>query len=258
MRSPGGAASFAGVAAAADAELHAFLDTRGDIDADGLFAVDAAFAFTDGAFCGYDGPFAIAGRAGGNGLHLAEEGIADPAYLAAAAAGGAGLDAVLVFGAAAAAGGAADVFLYLDILGNAFCDLFVIEFDLYAQVAASYAARAAAATSSAAATKEAAEEVVAEDISELAEDIVHIHVAAGETAAVAGEARVAVAVVLAPLIRIAKHFVGLRGFLELIFCGFITGVAIGMELHGHLAVGFFYFVCRRAFRYPQYFVIISF
>src|SRR5262249_23601866 len=100
----GRATSFACVTPAADAELHAFLYTCGNVDADGFFAIDPTFAFTYGAFGGHDGAFAVAGGAGGDGLHLAEEGIANPAYLAAAATGGAGLDAVFVFGAAAAAG----------------------------------------------------------------------------------------------------------------------------------------------------------
>src|ERR1700744_4293643 len=112
----GGSAAFAGVASAAYAELHAFLNACGDIDGDGLFAVDPAFAFTDGAFSGDDGAFAVTGGAGGDGLHLAEEGVADAPDLAAAATGGAGLDAVLVFGAAAAAGVTGNVFLYFYIL----------------------------------------------------------------------------------------------------------------------------------------------
>src|ERR1700744_6159315 len=112
----GRSASFAGISPAADAELHSFLYAGGDIDADGLFSVDATFSFTDGAFCRDSRALSVTGGAGGHGLHLAQEGIADPANLAATAAGGAGLDAVLVFGAAAAAGCTADVFLYLDIL----------------------------------------------------------------------------------------------------------------------------------------------
>src|ERR1700729_4174667 len=94
----GRAAAFAGVASAAYAELHAFLYASGDIDRDGLFAVDPAFAFADGAFGGNDGAFPVAGGAGHDGLHLAEEGFADAADLASAAAGGAGLNAILVFG----------------------------------------------------------------------------------------------------------------------------------------------------------------
>src|SRR5579859_6747037 len=243
-------ASFTGVASAADAKLHAFLHTGRDIDADGLFTIHTPFALTDGAFRGDDGAFAVAGGAGGDGLHLAEEGIAYPADLAAAAAGGAGLDAVLVFCAAAAAGGAPYIFFYLDIFGYAFCDLFVVEFDLYAEVTAPDPPGATAAAASASAAKEAAE---------LAEDIIHVHVTAAESAAaVTRQAGMAKAVVLAAFVRIAKDFVGFGGLLELFFGGLITGVAVGMVLHGHLTIGLFDLVGRGSFCYPQYFVIISF
>ena len=112
----GRAAAFAGVASAAYAELHAFLNACGDVDGDGLFAVDPAFAFADGAFGGDDGAFAVTGGTGGNGLHLAEKGVADAADLAAAAAGGAGLNAVFIFGSATGAGIAGDVFFNFYVL----------------------------------------------------------------------------------------------------------------------------------------------
>ena len=48
----GRAASFAGVTSAADAELHSFLNTGGDVKRDGLFAVYAALPFTNAAFGG--------------------------------------------------------------------------------------------------------------------------------------------------------------------------------------------------------------
>ena len=111
----GGAAPFAGITSAPYAELHAFLYARGNIDGYRLFAINAAFALAYRAFGGDDGTFSIAGRTGGDCLHLAEEGVADTTYLAAAAAGRAGLNAVLVFGAAPAAGRTKDVFFYLDI-----------------------------------------------------------------------------------------------------------------------------------------------
>src|SRR5579863_5359942 len=99
----GGAASFAGVTSATDAKLHAFLNTGRDVKRDGFFAVYAAFSLTHAAFGSDNGAFAIAGRTCGDGLHLAEEGVADAPHLAATAAGGASLDALAVFGATAAA-----------------------------------------------------------------------------------------------------------------------------------------------------------
>src|ERR1700754_1207358 len=256
----GGAASFAGVTSATDAELHSFLNAGRDVDGDGFFPVDAAFSFTNCTFCCHDGAFAVACRAGGDRLHLAEEGIADTAYLAAAATGTAGLYAILVFGAAAATGSTGYVFLYLDIFGNAFGYFFIVELDLYAEVGASDASGTAiTAAATPAATEEAAEDVISEDISELAEDVTPVHVAAVEAPpAVAGETCMSVAVILGPFVCVAEHFIGFCGLLELIFRCLIPGIAIGMELHGYFPVGLFDLFRGGRLRYSQYFVIISF
>src|SRR4051812_39039059 len=109
----GGASSFPCIPPSTYAELHAFLYACGDVDGHCLFAVYAAFAFTDRTFGRDGGAFAVAGRACGDRLHLAQEGAGDLADLAAAAAGGAGLYAALVLGAAAAAGITGDVFFNL-------------------------------------------------------------------------------------------------------------------------------------------------
>ena len=95
----------------------------------------------------------------------------------------AGIAALAVFGAGAAAGCTGNVFFYFDVLGHAFRDLFVAEFDLDAKVTASDTAGAGVTATSATAEK-AAEQVVPENIAELAEDVIHVHSAAG-TAAIA-------------------------------------------------------------------------
>src|SRR6202000_169232 len=111
--------------------------------------------------------FPVTGRAGSDGLHLSQEGIADPAYLAAAAAGGAGLYASFILGAAAAAGIAGDIFFYLDILGNSFGYFFIIELDLDAEITAPDAPGTGSTAASPVASEEAAENIVPEDIPEL-------------------------------------------------------------------------------------------
>ena len=257
----GGTASFAGVTATADAELHSFLYAGGDVDRDRFFAVYPAFALTNGAFGGDDGALAITARAGGDGLHLAEEGVADPAYLAAAPAGAAGLDAIFVFRAAAAAGITTNVFFDLDVLGNSLGYFFVIELDLYAKIATPDSFGPAIAATTAAAAEEAAKYVVAKDVSELAEDVIHVHItAAAESAAaaIAGDASMSVAVVLAAFVCVAEHFVGFCGFSEFLFCGLVPGVTIGVELHSYFPISFLYLIGRGALGYSQYFVIISF
>src|SRR5260221_1433633 len=132
----GGSASFAGITSAADTQLHSFLYAGGNVDGDGFFTIHPAFAFTNRAFGGDNGAFAVAGRAGSDCLHLTEECIADTAYLAAAATGAAGLYAVLVFSATAAAGGTGNMFFNLNIFSNALGYLFVVELDLYPEVIA--------------------------------------------------------------------------------------------------------------------------
>jgi len=78
-------------------------------------------------------------------LHLAQEGAGHPAYLAAAAAGAAVLDAAFILGPASLAGSAGYVFFYFNVLGNAPGNLLVGEFQLDAQVAAARTATPALA-----------------------------------------------------------------------------------------------------------------
>src|SRR5687768_12093266 len=109
----GAAAALTGIAAPADAELHAFLHTGRDVDIHGFLAIHPSFALTMAAFYRDGTAFAVAGGAGCYGLHLAQEGAGYLAYLSAAAACAAVLDRALVFCTAAAAGIAGHVFFYL-------------------------------------------------------------------------------------------------------------------------------------------------
>src|SRR5882672_12041234 len=129
------AASFSCVSPSPHTQLHSFLYAGGDIDGDCFFTIYPSFAFTYGAFGGDGRAFAVTGGASGDCLHLAQEGTGDLADLAAAAAGRAGLYAAFVFGAAATAGIAADIFFNLDIFGDPFGYFFVVELDLYTEVA---------------------------------------------------------------------------------------------------------------------------
>src|SRR5215204_3463879 len=157
----GGSATFSRVASAADIELHAFLYTGRYVDGYSFFAVHSSFAFT--------------GRTGCNGLHLTEEGVSHPSYLAAAATGAAGLNASFVLGTAAMTHIASDIFFYLDVFGNTFGDFFIIQLQFNPQVTASHTAHSLAGSSSlcASAAKETSKNILAENISELAKDIVH-------------------------------------------------------------------------------------
>ena len=68
----------------------------------------------------------------------------------------------------------------------------------------------------------------------------------------------AVLVVALALLLIGKHLVGLSCLLEL-FLGFlVAGVAVGVILHGGLAVGPLYFIGAGGFVYPQHLIVITF
>ena len=79
-----------------------------------------------------------------------------------------------------------------------------------------------------------APEDVTEDVGEGREDVAHV--AEALTAHLA-RPRVTEAVVEAALLGIAEDLVRLRGLLEPVLRRLVTGVAIGVQLHGELAVG---------------------
>ena len=125
--------------------------------------------------------------------------------------GSAGLHAVLILSTITTTSTANHIFLYLDRLGCTFGDLFKIQFDLDPDICSPYATatttRAASSTTTTAAKKTSEWTIISKNISELTEDIIHIHTGptAKTTAAITtpAECLVAKAVVLSPLIRVA-------------------------------------------------------
>jgi len=95
----------------------------------------------------------------------------------------------------------------------------------------------AALASSAATSEDVEAEEVAEDVVEIVEDGF-----VEAAASVGGNASVAEAVVSCALVAVGEDRVGLGGFLEAFFCGVISWVAIGVMLHGELAIGTFDFL----------------
>ena len=65
-------------------------------------------------------------------------------------------------------------------------------------------------------------------------------------------------VIAGTLIVIGQHLVGLADFLELFFSGFVTGVAVGVVLHGLLAVGLFYRIGTGILFNAQHLIEITF
>ena len=72
------------------------------------------------------------------------------------------------------------------------------------------------------------------------------------------ERRVSVTVVGAALLVILENLVGLADFLEACFCRLVVRVAVGVVLHGELAVGLFQVLRVRVFRHFQGGVVICF
>src|SRR5579863_6366505 len=79
------------VALTAHAQLHAFAYTGRYIDADRFFVAGYAFSMANRAFRSDHRAFAITGRAGAGGLHLAQDSVRYPANRALSAAGFTGL-----------------------------------------------------------------------------------------------------------------------------------------------------------------------
>jgi hypothetical protein len=100
---------------------------------------------------------------------------------------------------------------------------------------------------------------------EIAEDVADILSAEGVTplkraatrASAAAEGCVAVAIVGRSLVRVTQHLVRLAAGLELFFGLRIVRVAIGMVLHGELAIRRLHFLVGGVSRYAQHFIKID-
>ena len=64
-------------------------------------------------------------------------------------------------------------------------------------------------------------------------------------------------VISGPFVFIAEHLVGFGCLLEFLFGRFVSGVTIGMVLHGDLAVGLFDLSIFGSFAYSKNFIVIS-
>src|SRR5438067_6826236 len=100
-------------------------------------------------------------------------------------------------------------------------------------------------------------EEVAEDVAEILEDG---GIEAAHAAGTAGgaHARVSEAVVHGSLAGIGEHAISFRGFLELLLGVSVAGIAVGMELQRHLAIGALDFLLAGGADYAQHLVIITF
>src|SRR5438034_16251 len=211
-------------------------DARRDVDLHRLLRADPSIAAALGAGVEDDGPFPGAAGAGRDRDELAEHGPGGASHLAAPAARAAGRRARARLRAGAAARRAALEGAHPDRLGGARGDLVEreLESDLEILAAVAVPPRALAAAEEGIEPAQPAK-VAHEDV----ERFRQVEVAEPEALARTATARpsLPVAVVEGALLGITQHLVRLRDLLEALFGGLVAVVAVGVILHGELAVG---------------------
>jgi hypothetical protein len=222
----GGSAEGSSLAAAGKANARAIFHACGDFGVDRALMKKTAFAFALGA--------GIGNHAAGSLTCGASAGDAEKAlliaHLAAALAGAATGGTFAGGGSGAVAGIASLMTANVDASFDAEYGFFKLQSDIFAEVSAALHTAAAAASGSEGVSE--AEEL-AEDFAEVLEG------RAIKTSARRGRAadsRVAKAIVERALLGVAKNGVGFGDFLEFFFRIRIIRVAIGMPLHGELAI----------------------
>src|SRR5450631_2641681 len=90
--------------------------------------------------------------------------------------------------------------------------------------------------SSPTAPEKTSEQIVAEHISELAENVIHIHAATVKATSYVIHGSMAITIILCPFVAIAQYFISFSCFFEFFFCRLIPRIAVRMKLHGHFAV----------------------
>jgi hypothetical protein len=234
------------LALAAEPDAVAFVDPGRNLDRQGLVLLDPAGAMAGGAGVGDVAAGAVAFRAG---LLDREEALLH-AHLAVAGAGGAGLGFAALLGALAVAGFAFGHGRDADAGFGAARGVFQRHFEVVAQVGAAIDVGTAAAALAATA------EDVAEDVGEGVGKAAHAG-AAGAHASLRVDAGVAVLVVGGALLRVGEDLVGFLGLLELLFRLWVVRIAVGMVLHGQLAVGLLDVLIRSVAVDAEDFVVVA-
>lgn len=196
----------------------------------------------------------MTGRTLSRGLHLSKESASDLAHDTRSTAGLAVFDSAVLC-TASFTGGAGLALLDFDGLFHARLYFFEGEAELDAKVASLLALGALSTTAIA---KERFEGTIAEHISKLAEDVIHVHALCAVISLLPLHAGVTKAVVFGALVRVAEDFVGFGGFLKFIFCCLVVRILIRMILHRYLPIGFLYRGLICILGDFEYFVVIAF
>jgi hypothetical protein len=205
------------------------VDAGGHVDLVTLVGGDAALTATRGARRGDDLAETAAATAGAGGDHLAEQALADPLDLTAAAAvaAGDGLRSLAGTGAVAVATPGGQLQRHVDLVA----EHRLLEGDVGDHLdvlATRRAGRPAGATAAERAAATATSEERLEDVTEATAE----QVLGGRAGAAAGtaDAGLAVSVVAGALLVVGQHLIGAGDLLELFARGSIVRVRVGMEL----------------------------
>ena len=172
-------------------------------------------------------------------------------HLAHAVAGGAGLGLGAGLGAAAVAHLARIVGRDTNLGLGAVRGFFERYFEVVAQVCATIDAIAPAATGTSLA------EDVSEDVAEGIGKTTEARLARAAATATGGiQSGMTMTVVDGTLLFVGENLVGLFGFLEFLFRALVVRIAVGVMLHGQLAIGLFQRVLVRITRHTQHFVVV--
>ena len=148
---------------------------------------------------------------------------------------------------------------------HAFGEILKREFQCDAEVVAATLPGTGTAAAAGCRASEASHVVAtaAENVAEHAEDIVHRHACARESACTsAGESlrshRMSVGVILLTLFGVAQHIVGFGSLFEFFFSGFVTRILVGMIFYGKFAISLFQLIGSGVFADAKHFVVVSF
>src|SRR5690606_21875991 len=231
------------IALARNLQLHAILNPGRDFDRYGLLFHLQSLGIRPGGPMVDDLSAAPTVGTMGRGLHPAQNGIGDLGDLPAPVAVGTGFIGY-PFGL--------DLSPDLDVLFTPLGHFFQAQLDPDPKIAPLHSGLPSTKAAKAA---EAASNGTAEDISELAENVLHVHAAPSKTGT-AVEGCMPVLVIPVPLVPVAQYFIGLGRLLEHFLRLGIPRVLVRMELNRLFAIGLFYFSLRCSFGNPQYFVKI--
>ena len=248
------AAVHAGVALAAEGDRLPVVYAGRDGDVDLLLLAHAAESSAGLAGLVDDLAGALALGAGCGALRHAERRALGGAHLAAALAVGADLGGGPRGAAGAVAFGALFHLADGDVLLAAEGGL--LEADVHGNAEVLAPARGVGVGPRGAAAEAEAAEQVAEDVAEVSESAEAIE--AATEAGVGIEGRMAVLVILGPLVLIGEDLIGLVDLLEALLGGLVAGMEVRMVLLGKLSVCFFYLIGACALLDAEHLIVISF